>query len=46
MGHKVREFQFPYRSFGSLNLIQVQPDGLMIGIGAFRREGGASAPEF
>ena len=46
MGHTVREFDFPYRSFGSLNLIQIQPDGLAIGIGAFRREGGASAPEY
>lgn len=46
MGHKIREFDFPFRSFGSLNLIQVQPDGLVIGIGAFRREGGASAPEY
>lgn len=45
MGHTIREFPFPFRSFGSLNLIQVEPDGLAIGIGALRREGGAAAPD-
>ena len=30
--------------FGGLNIIAVEDDGTMIGVGSFRRDGGASAP--
>lgn len=44
LGHNVRERGELDLFFGGLNVITVEDDGTMLGVGSLRREGGASAP--
>lgn len=44
LGHDVQLYGMLNQYFGGLNVIAVEDDGTMIGVGSVRREGGASAP--
>ncbi len=45
MGHEVTLYDYPDLYFGGPNIIAVEDDGMMIGVGSVRRDGAASAPE-
>jgi len=45
LGHKIKEYTYPDLYFGGPNIISVENDGMMIGMGSVRRNGAASAPE-
>jgi len=45
MGHDVSIYEYPDLYFGGPNIIAVEDDGMMIGVGSIRRNGAASAPE-
>src|SRR6056297_661 len=45
MGHDVTLYDYPNLYFGGPNIIAVEDDGMMIGVGSVRRDGAASAPE-
>ncbi|MBO8142796.1 MAG: gamma-glutamyltransferase [Firmicutes bacterium] len=44
LGHDVRLREPLDLYFGGLNVVMVEDDGTMVGVGSFRRSGGASAP--
>jgi gamma-glutamyltranspeptidase/glutathione hydrolase len=44
-GHEVTLYDYPDLYFGGPNIISVEDDGMMIGVGSIRRNGAASAPE-
>ncbi|MEA4877989.1 MAG: gamma-glutamyltransferase [Aminobacterium sp.] len=44
-GHVVKVYEYPDMFFGGLNMIEVQENGSIKGVGSFRRSGSAVAPE-
>jgi gamma-glutamyltranspeptidase/glutathione hydrolase len=45
LGHEVKRYQHPDLFFGGPNVIAVDADGTLTGVGSIRRLGGAAAPD-
>ncbi|HCZ05536.1 MAG: gamma-glutamyltranspeptidase / glutathione hydrolase [Thermotogota bacterium] len=45
LGHKVKLYEYPDLFFGGPNIVAVEDDGTMIGVGSIRRNGAAACPE-
>lgn len=45
LGHKIKTYGTLDLYFGGINAVMWKPDGTMVGVGSFRRGGGAAGPE-
>ncbi|MCW8925710.1 MAG: gamma-glutamyltransferase [Xanthomonadales bacterium] len=45
LGHEVKRYEHPDLFFGGPNVIAVDDDGMLTGVGSIRRLGGAAAPD-